>query len=445
MKEKYREKVKCIYIDPPYNTGNTHFIYKDNYQKSSWLTMKSNRLELIRHFMREDGVLFISIDDNERDNLKKLADMVLDSIKYINTFVWINNLKGRQISGKGAVNTHEYILCFGGKKVKTFTGHIDKFKSIMPSTYKCFEHKIHSDSIGTYVLKNELYNTNSHFNEQTRPNLVFNIHYNFSTGEIRFSGIDENVDYPDFVKIPPKRNSDGIHRFHAWRWSKEKIIKEKANLEFVKTKDGVKIYTKIRDFKITALKDVISDISTNIGSKEIANLLGKAGFINYPKPTKLIEIILSQTKNEDLIVDFFAGSGTTGHAIINLNREDEARRKFILIEMADYFDMILLQRIKKVSFTPEWEDGKPKRIATPKESKNTPKIIKVIRLESYEDTINNVELSKENNIIEKDYTLFYFLDQNQNNVKINLDKIKDPFSCKIKLQINGTNKELKNI
>ena len=91
------------------------------------------------------------------------------------------------------------------------------------------------------------------------------------------------------------------------------------------------------------------------------------------------------------MLDYFAGSGTTGHAVINLNREDGGRRKFILVEMGDYFDTVLLPRIKKVTFTPEWKDGKPKRLATPEEAERSPRIVKVIRLESYEDALNNLE------------------------------------------------------
>ena len=92
-----------------------------------------------------------------------------------------------------------------------------------------------------------------------------------------------------------------------------------------------------------------------------------------------------------LVLDYFAGSGTTGHAVINLNREDGGRRKFILVELGDYFDTVLLPRIKKVTFTPEWKDGKPKRLATPEEAERSPRIMKVVRLESYEDALNNLE------------------------------------------------------
>src|SRR5207302_6873614 len=101
--------------------------------------------------------------------------------------------------------------------------------------------------------------------------------------------------------------------------------------------------------------------------------------------------IIQAAKPDSTILDCFGGSGSTAHAVINLNRSDRGRRKFVLVEMADYFDTVLLPRIKKVTFAPEWKDGKPKRLATPEEAERSPRIVKVVRLESYEDALNNLE------------------------------------------------------
>src|SRR5690606_7165910 len=118
---------------------------------------------------------------------------------------------------------------------------------------------------------------------------------------------------------------------------------------------------------------------------------------DFSKSTALVRdsILVSGGRREDsIILDYFAGSGTTGHAVINLNREDGGQRKFILVEMADYFDTVLLPRLKKVTFSPEWKDGKPKRMATAEEAERGPRIIKVIRLESYEDALNNLSFDE---------------------------------------------------
>jgi len=197
-------------------------------------------------------------------------------------------------------------------------------------------------------LKNELYNTNSAFNEETRPNLVFNIHYNFKTKGVKFSKTDQEINFKDFIKIPPKKNNDGVHRFHAWRWNKEKILCELSNLEFVKTKNGVKVFTKIREYDATNLKDIITNITTTKGTYDIKALFDGKKYFNYPKPVELIKIFVSQTGSKDIILDFFSGSGTTAQAVLELNKEDGGDRQFILCEQLDYVDTVTIPRVKKV-------------------------------------------------------------------------------------------------
>lgn len=350
LKKRFAGKVKLIYIDPPYNTGNDEFKYNDAFNHSTWLTFMKNRLEVAKQFLREDGVIFVSCDDNEQAYLRVLCDEIFGKENYLNTFCWVSNLKGRQISSSGAAKTYEYILVFAKKieNIGLFEMPVKKLKSLMPSSYKGFDYKIESDGEGNFVVKNELYNTNSAFNEKTRPNLVFNIHYNFKTKEVRFSDTDEDKNFDGFVKIPPKKNNDGIHRFHAWRWNKKKIIREILNLKFVKTKNGVKIFTKIRMYGSTNLKDIITDITTTKGTSDIKKLFGGRKYFNYPKPVELIKIFVNQTENEDIILDFFAGSGTTTQAVLELNKEDRGNRQFILCEQLDYVDTVTIPRVKKV-------------------------------------------------------------------------------------------------
>jgi adenine-specific DNA-methyltransferase len=366
---KYAGQIKCIYIDPPYNTGNEHWVYSDNVSSpmmkewlgkevgrddltrhDKWLCMMMPRLKLLRELLRDDGVIFVSIDDNEVHHLKMLMDEIFGEENYLNTFCWINNLKGRQISGVGAAKTYEYIITFAKdiQLVGLFEAPIATFKALMPSSYKGFNHEVESDEKGSFVVKNELYNTNSAFNEETRPNLVFNIHYNFKTGEIKFSDVSENKQYKGFVKISPKENNDGKHKFHAWRWSREKILSNLSDLKFIKTKNGVKIYTKVREHTHTNLKDVITDITTTIGSADMQELFGKKKIFEYPKPVDLIKILIGQFGDDAIVLDSFAGTGTTGQAVLELNKEDGGNRKFILVEMEDYADRITAERIRRV-------------------------------------------------------------------------------------------------
>jgi adenine-specific DNA-methyltransferase len=214
---------------------------------------------------------------------------------------------------------------------------VEKLKILMPSSYKGFNYETENDVGGDFVIKNELYNTNSFFNEETRPNLVFDIHYNFKTNEVRVSDITENANFKDFVKIRPKKNNDGVHKFHAWRWSRDKIIREVTDLKFVKVDNTAKIFTKIRAYDTTSLKDIITDITTTSGLSEIKNLFDDKKFFDYPKPVELIDIFISQTKESDIILDFFAGSGTTAHAVMDLNAEEEniGNRKWICVQLPE--------------------------------------------------------------------------------------------------------------
>lgn len=178
-------------------------------------------------------------------------------------------------------------------------------------------------------------------------------------------------------------------------------------------------------------------------------------YFTSPKPTRLLKRVINiGTNSSDIILDYFAGSGTTGHAVINLNREDSGRRKFILVEMADYFDTVLLPRLKKVTFAPEWKEGKPKRLATPEEADRSPRLFKLIRLESYEDTLNNLEMrrtpAQEETLfsseaqgvggLKEQYVLNYMLDveTRESRSMLNLDAFNDPMSYRLKVKRPGS-------
>ena len=271
---RYAERVKCVYIDPPYNTGNEKWAYNDNVNSpqirawlnavvdredlerhDKWLCMMWPRLHLLRGLLADDGVIFVSIDDNEAAHLRMLMD-----------------------------------------------------------------------------------------NEDSAPTMVFNIHYHPGTGEFRFTDIDSAQRHEGFALIPPKRNNDGAHLYHVWRWSREKIANESYNLHIEKHGESYRIYTKIRDFTSTALKDLV----TNISSSD--NMLGKLGVqFPTPKPVDLLKVLVgSVASDDDLVLDSFAGSGTTAHAVLALNKEDAGARRFILVECEDYADATTAERVRRV-------------------------------------------------------------------------------------------------
>ena len=365
---RYAGRINCIYIDPPYNTGNEGWVYNDRVNSplmkqwlkengavdgedperhDKWLCMMWPRLQLLRELLAEDGVIFISIDDNEHHRLRMMMDEIFGEYNFVNTLVWVSNIKGRQIIGAGAANTSEYILVYAKDKEEMAPWNplrVETATRLMPSAYKMQKPELRQDAKGTYVIKNELHNTNTVFNEETRPNLVFVIHYNPKTYEVQFSETASNEEFPGFVKIAPRKNYDGVHKFHAWRWSKERILTNIEDLHFEKRNDSYQIYTKVRNYETTNLKNLITNITNgNLVLKEF-NL----NFLNA-KPQNLIKLLIQTTTRQNaIILDSFAGSGTTAHAVLALNKEDGGNRKFILVECEEYADTITAERVRRV-------------------------------------------------------------------------------------------------
>jgi adenine-specific DNA-methyltransferase len=363
LQKHYHGKVKMIYIDPPYNTGND-FIYPDNYKEglasylewsnqvsqsgaklstntesdgryhSSWLSMMYPRLKLARNLLTEDGAIFISIDSNESDNLRKICNEIFGEANYLNEFVWVANLTGRQISGRGAAQTSERVLVYArnAKNISEFYVNVDFAKSAMPDAYKGFKKEMREDEQGAYAVGDTLWNHNRMFNEETRPNLVFSIFYNPETEDIRSGDLGTSI--PGYVEILPHANGDGVHKYHAWRWSRPKVDREKNDLVVKKLQKGYEVYTKIRGFSQTVLKDLITNISN--GTKETQELFEGKKYFDYPKSTDLVKLFIAAMNTENsIILDFFAGSGTTSHAVMSLNSEDGGDRQFIQVQLPE--------------------------------------------------------------------------------------------------------------
>ena len=370
LQKAYNDKIKLIYIDPPYNTGND-FVYNDDFsdglrgyleytgqldeegnrisassdisgrRHSRWLSMMYPRLVLARNLLTQDGVLAVSIDDNEFANLRGMLDEVFGSENFLNTFVWASNIKGRQISGSGAVGTKEYILMYArdGSALGNFRASAQLLKRLMPSIYKGFDYEIKEDDFGPYVTKNQLYNTNSAFNEETRPNLVFDIYYRPTDGSVKTADCSEAHLFAEYLKIPPKKNNNGIHKYHAFRWGRPKVESESHNLEFVERNGEYQIYTKVRDVDSTSVKDLIMDISTNQGSKDLEEAGIDASWFDYPKPVSLIQLFCGFATDQDsIILDFFAGSGATAHAVAAQNALDGGSRRCISVNIPEPVD-----------------------------------------------------------------------------------------------------------
>ena len=367
LQRAYNDEVKLIYIDPPYNTGND-FVYNDDFRDglrgyleytgqvdeegnrasarsdvsgrrhSRWLTMMYPRLVLARDLLAPEGVLAVSIDANEVHQLKLvLDDYVFGSENHINTFVWVSNLKGRQISNGGAVGTHEYILVYArdASRVAQFRGSQQELSKLMPSVYRGAGYEAKLDAKGPYVTKNQLYNTNSKFNEHTAPTMVFRIHFNPDTAEVKVTDIDDPTTFPGFVTSMQHPNSRPGLNWHAWRWSRKKILEESDDLEFVVKNGVLRIWSKVRDVDGTAVKDVVIGPSTVTGQDDLA-AVGLARIFDTPKPVSLLKVLVAATtSDDDLVLDFFAGSGSTAHAVALQNAQDGGHRRVISVNIPE--------------------------------------------------------------------------------------------------------------
>lgn len=340
----YREQIKCIYIDPPYNTGND-FVYSDNYNEdrlpywkqtnvvdeygvkidtnadtdgryhSNWMNMMFSRLLIARQLLRKDGVIFISIDDNEVHNLRRLCNEVFGEDNFIDCLIWKKRYGGGA-KEKYLVSLHEYVLMYAKDinlinpiYVETDQKSIDRYYK---SKDKNFEIR------GAY---------RTHPLEATksmgeRKNLVF------------------PIPAPDGTEILPKRQ---------WLWNKERVEDaiKKGELEFLKDKDGnwsvhTKQYLMDEDGNVREAKafSIIENIYTQHGTNEIIDIFGNAQIFSFPKPTEFIKRLLKigLEENDELILDFFGGSGATGQAVIELNEADGGNRKFILVQLPEITD-----------------------------------------------------------------------------------------------------------
>ena len=402
---RYAEQVKCIYIDPPYNTGSDEFTYKDDYQHACWLGMMMDRLALARETMSDNGAIFVSIDDNESWKLLSALENIFGAGNFVSQFIIQSNPRGRYL-GSHVATSHEYLLLFARDEDRlTLEG--------LPLTEKQLREYRYTDSQGRKYRTLGLRKRGAYSRKEDRPNLHFPIFYSPMSVKIV---VDEPE--PDMIAIIP-RLSDGS--LGVWRWSKQKVREDVGSLEVRKVGGRNEYDVFQRDYlpkdqvKTIKPKTIWTDKALNYekGKELLKHLFGEAVY-GYSKPVGLLEKLLAVVGGGDLtVLDFFGGSGTTAHAIVNLNRHDGGKRRYIMVEMGNWFWTVLLPRVKKVVFCDEWKDGKP----VPRDGVSH--MFKYICLESYEDTMSNLDLKRteeqqsllaESDSFRESYMLSYILD-----------------------------------
>jgi len=350
----HRNKIDIIYIDPPYNTGNKDFIYNDKfidkengYRHSMWLNFMEKRLILAKNLLKSTGVIFISIDDNEESQLKMLSDKIFNEKNFIAKIIIQSNPRGSQSSNHFAT-THEYVLAYAkfseNLSIKGFEKsdiNIQEYSSI--------------DSDGARYRLLGLRQRGGEWRREQRPKMFYPIFVNPQNGEVSLES-----DKKFSVQSLPQRPTGEDGR---WTWSKEKFNLEKELLigKKVKRKGQDDFYDIFRKDYLVSINGenakakpktiwIDKELNYQNGRDEIKEIFGKDLF-DYPKPTHLIKRLIEMVDGKNnIVLDFFAGSGTTGHAVLKLNKEDSGNRKFILCtnNEGNICDEITYPRIQKL-------------------------------------------------------------------------------------------------
>ena len=348
LQARYREQVQCVYIDPPYNTGSDGFAYRDSYQHSSWLAMLTDRLAVARESLSNDGVLISSIDDIEQPLLRLLMDECFGASNRIANMVW----KGATDNNPTRIATeHEYLIWYAKEIASTapvWKSIMNDAKDLMLAEWERLRASCNSlDAVRSYFRK---------FVRDNREVLSPLTHYDRVDEEGPYTG-GRRVHNPGkegyrYDIIHPVTGKPCVQPARGYRFPEETMRKLFEDDKIIFGSDEtqiVQVKEYLRDYA-GDLKGLV-ELDGRVGANALEALFGSREVFRNPKPADLLVNLLGfVAAGGKSILDFFAGSGTTGQAVIELNRNDGGRRKFILIEMAGYFDAVLIPRLKKVIY-----------------------------------------------------------------------------------------------
>jgi len=422
---KYEGQVQCVYIDPPYNTSEWSFVYKNSYKHSSWISMMADRVQLGRDFLTGDGVMAVAIDDTENHHLRMLLDSIFQPSNRLSTLAIEVNPAGQNIRPNVPALSHDYCHIYARDADETQL----MLRELTPDEQKQYTEK---DDKG-YFLWDNLRRRGGNSRPSDRPGQWYPLYVDLST---RTVSVDPFEGAEEVWPIDPK----GEERI--WRNNPEGAQREIAagEVSVIEKAGRVEVVKKTRMPKGKKPKTLWKSSAysaTTHGTKLLGHLVDITAF-SYPKSLYLVQDCLRYWASKTaLVLDYFAGSGTTGHAVIGLNREDDGDRKYILVEVGDYFDTVLKPRIQKVAFSANWKDG------VPQDRDGQSHMFKYQRLESYEDALNNIRVRQPERAQRRllyegfgDYQLHYMLDFETRDSLTLLaqEAFENPFGYTLKIQ-----------
>ncbi len=430
LQERFRKQVKCIYIDPPYNAQSSEILYKNSYKESSWLSLLDSRIGSSKKLLLDSGVQIVAIDEVEQEVLGcLLSEHYPDYAKSCITVV--HNPSGQQ--GDNFTFTHEFAYF------------------LYPKPGRFISEQLRDDE-NDWDIRNLRDVTGKESLRTSGANCFYAIRVK-DEKIIGFGDVCPNEFHPKINEVHPDGTIDvypidpqGIER--KWRFARHTIesIKDELIVNYLKQRN---VYDIKRIKKTFNYKSCWTDpkYSANNHGTQLLNQILPGNPFTYPKSIFTnIDCVRAGIYNSHnpITLDYFAGSGTTGHAVINLNREDDGNRKYILVEMGDYFDTVLKPRISKVVYSEDWKDGKPQN-----RGPGISHCFKYLRLESYEDTLNNLVLKSDpirdqaldaSDSLKEDYMLHYLLDVESRGSQslLNIDAFADPTSYQLKVKKPGS-------
>lgn len=448
LQKKFTKSVDAIYNDPPYNTGKD-FIYKDAYKRSSWVAKIKALNSLLHGFLRSKGALFTSVDDNEYSDLLAVNEVLFG--EEANATVIRVNPSTKSWAEFLSV-THDYcVVSVRSGDAQSAPGpwrirkpYVDEFKKRTKALLKMKLTDEEKRMNLRELVKIPMFKAFDHYTEFDDKGI-------YRSGNPNRTLQSEGAQvFPDVVLMHDVTKKK-CTLSDNWRFNQEKTdelaSRKPTGFHFGPdhtTVPGVKNY--LEEYEEMTPQSVMFD-DTQVDTKTI--LPGMGLKFDFPKPLSFVRRLVEMSTGEhSLVADCYAGSGTTGHAVIDINREDGKGRKFLLIDFADYFDTTLLKRIQKVMYAPAWKGGEPSRMPTKVEVVRTPRLVKVLRLESYEDALHNLVTTETSQreetrakahkkLGEENYRLSYMLKLPVEASLLNLAKLEHPFKYEIEVLTDG--------
>ncbi|PKL55956.1 MAG: site-specific DNA-methyltransferase [Methanomicrobiales archaeon HGW-Methanomicrobiales-6] len=507
LEKRYHGKVKCIYIDPPYNTDSSKIPYKNNYRHSSWIAMMYDRLAALHPTLTLDGAIFVSIDKTERTVLEHTMDEIFGQNNRVEELIWAMNTNNSQAPNYST--NHEYVLVYakdrriaeqdrdmfrepkpGFEEVMALVSRLNPsyppvstIEAELRSLYEI--HKIefreeieakglewddekgndpwkglynynraeYRDENGVFVPEAEAQDREAHIWVWREDNVAMP-----ATKQAASTRDPNHRNWRFYKPLHPVTGKPCPHPKSGWKYAYDDDEDSPGKRSFVSLDRDNRIVWGEDESKIPQIKRILHEVETNVGKsvftdysdgeKQTSAMFGRSGVFLSPKHADFVSrFVVHAAKEDSIILDCFGGTGSTAHAVIKLNRDDHGDRKYVLIEVTEYFDTVMKPRVLKAVYSRDWREGKPVS------RDGISHCIKIIHLESYEDTLNNLEIrhTEQQTLLDfteaqgadgfkEEYFLRYMLDVETRDSQslLNTHAFIDPMAYKLRVKRPGS-------